>query len=215
MRVDKCLGILLTAVLSLSLCQPSWALSLDVAIVTAVQGTVMLTMEKEASKPLVAFSKLQQGNRLALKQNAKMQVVYFENGRQETWNEQGVVEIGTQESNSTLKPEVKLLPPLLARQLVKTPASNIQGRAGMIVMRSISTPEKVKSIEDNYADLRKQAEPSDISPELYVLSALFEVKEFGRIRSLLADLGKTYPERADVKDLISHYQRMVELANSK
>lgn len=212
--IDKFLGILLTAVLSI-LCQPSWALSMDVAIVTSVQGTVTLAIEKEASKPLLAFSKLHQGERLALDQNAKIQVVYFENGRQETWHGQGVVEIGTQESNSTLKPEVKLLPPLLAKQLVKTPASNVQGRAGMIVMRSISTPEKIKSIDDNYANLRKQAEPSEISPELYLLSALFELKEFERIRGLLSDLDKKYPERADVKDLINHYTRMVELATSK
>ncbi|MDD5176403.1 MAG: hypothetical protein PHQ05_08295 [Sterolibacterium sp.] len=212
--IDKFLGLLLTAVLPM-LCEPSWALSMDVAMVTSVQGTAMLANEKEVSKPLVAFSKLHQGERLALNQNAKVQVVYFENGRQETWSGKGVVEIGTQESNSALKPEVKVLPPLLAKQLVKTPAANVQGRAGMIVMRSIATSEKIKSIDENYASLKKQVEPGEISPELYLLSALFEIKEFERIRSLLSDLGKTYPERADVKDLVSHYQRMVELATSK
>lgn len=212
--MDKLLVILLSAVLPI-LCESSWALSMDVCMVTSVQGSVMIAIEKETSKPLVAFSKLHQGEKLTLSQNARMQVVYFENGRQETWNGKGVVEIGSQESNSALKPEVKILPPLLAKQLVRTPASNVQGRAGMIVMRSISTPEKIKSIDDNYADLRKQTEPGEISPELYLLSALFEVKEFERIKSFLSALDKTYPERADVKDLVSHYRRIVELAASK
>lgn len=210
--IDKLIGLLLTAVLLLSM-GSAMALSMDVAIVTSVQGAV--TLAKEAGKPLVAFSKLQQGEKLTLSQNAKVQVVYFENGRQESWSGKGVVEIGAQESSSTLKPEVKTLPPLIAKQLVKTPAANAQGRAGMIVMRSIATPEKVKAIDDNYANLKKQAEPGEVSPELYLLSALFELKEFDRIRGVLSELGKNYPERSDVKDLIGHYQRMLAQAASK
>ena len=199
----------------LMLSQSSWALSMDVAVVTSVQGPILQIDAKETGQPLIAFSKLHQGDKLEIKQNSRMQLVYFESGRQETWSGPGVVEIGTQASNSSLKPEVKLLPPLLAKQLSKTPASNVQGRAGMIVMRSISTPEKLKSIDENYASLRSQVAPNELSPELYLLSALFEAKEFERIKAYLVDLGQQFPDRDDVKDVISHYGRMVTLATSK
>lgn len=214
MRALGLIGRMLVLAVSI-MTGPAMALSMDVAMVTAVQGTATLSFEKEAAKPLVAFSKLRHGEQLGLSQGARVQVVYFENGRQETWSGKGIVEIGGQESVSALKPEIKMLPPLITKQLLKTPASTAKGRAGMIVMRSIATPEKLKGVEENYANLRKQIEPSEISPELYLLSALFELKEFDRIRSLLADLTKRYPERPDVQDIVSHYGRMVELATSK
>lgn len=188
------------------------AFSLDTAMVTQVQGTVSLTNNKEQGKPIVAFTKVKNGDKLSLGQNVRIQLVYFDGGRQETWQNNGQIEIGNRESQSTnLKPEVRQLPPILVRQLVRTPSADVKNRAGMIVMRAVMASDKLKELEDNYANLRAQSDPTDIMPDLYLLSGLFELKELERVKSVLANLQTKFPDRKDVKDTVQHYNRLIAI----
>ncbi len=58
----------------------------------------------------VPFLKVDTGDKLTLSNGARIQIVYFGNGRQEVWKGNGPIEIGGLESKSTLKPEVSQLP---------------------------------------------------------------------------------------------------------
>lgn len=192
------------------------ALSMDTGMLTQVQGSVTLAGEKDNGKAALAFSKVRAGDKLTLSKGAHLQVVYFEGGRQETWQGSGQVEVGASESKSaTLKPEVKQLPAILVKQLVRTPSPDLKNRTGMILLRSITTPDKVKSLEDNYTAMRKEIAPTDFTPEMYLLSGLFEMKEYQKIRDVLADLSAKQPGNADAKAIVDHYSRMTDIATSK
>jgi hypothetical protein len=141
----------------------------EVGLVTSITGRVLLQEEKAASE-LKPFVKLRAGDRLTLEGAARLQVVYFDGGRQETWQGAGQLEIGARAGNALkggLQPEVKVLPAILVKQLSKTPSADDGVKAGMVRMRSMPTGGTLESLEKNYAELRKQADAADHNPELY------------------------------------------------
>ncbi len=192
------------------------ALSMDVGMLTKSQGGVVFSSDKDSGKPAVAFTKVRVGDKLKLSQDAHLQLVYFDGGRQETWQGAGQLEVGATESkSSTLKPEVKQLPLMLVKQLVRTPSPDIKSRTGMVLVRAMATPEKIKSLEDNYAAMRKDISADDFTPELYLLSGLFELKQLQKIREVLADIAAKHPNNDDAKAVVEHYSRLCDLAESK
>ena len=99
----------------------------DAGMITQISGDVSITAES-GKRAAVPFLKIATGDKLTLGNGARVQMVYFGNGRQEIWNGGGLVEVGSLDSKSTLKPEVKQLPPLVVNQLAKTPAAGQQGK---------------------------------------------------------------------------------------
>lgn len=191
------------------------AWSAEVGLVTAVSGSVRLQEEKAAESALKSFVKLRAGDWLTLEGGARLQMVYFDGGRQETWQGAGQLEVGTVASTSIkggLQPEVKTLPAILVRQLPKTPSPDGNIKAGMIRMRSMPSGGTLESIEKNYADLRKQAEAADRNPELYLLAGYFELREYGKVDALLRQLGEKSPGDHEVKALTALYKRAINNA---
>ena len=90
-------------------CSQAWAT--EVALVTSVQGKVTRLAEV-TPVPVEAFVKLKAGDRLKLEANSRLQVVYFESGRQETWSGPGSLETSLREGKPSGLPaaEVKSLP---------------------------------------------------------------------------------------------------------
>lgn len=182
----------------------------EVGLVTAVSGSVRLQEEKAAVIALRPFVKVRAGDRLTLEGPSRLQLVYFDGGRQETWQGTGQLEVGAVASTAAkggLQPEVKTLPAILVKQLSKTPSPDGNVKAGMIRMRSIPAGNTLESLERNYADLRRQAETADRNPELYLLAGYFELREFDRVDGLLRQLGETSPGDREVKALTALYKR--------
>lgn len=191
----------------------TWAV--EVGLVTAASGGIKLQEEKAAASELKAFVKLREGDRLTLQENARLQVVFFDNGRQETWQGAGALEIGGASSKAVkggLQAEVKTLPPILVRQLSKTPSPDGSVKTGMIRMRSMPAGGTLESVESSYADLRKQAEAADRNPELYLLASYFELREFDRLEGLLRQLIGKNPGDAQLVMLNSLYSRAISNA---
>jgi hypothetical protein len=189
----------------------------EVGLVTAVSGKVSLQAEKEkaAAAALKSFVKLRAGDRLTLEDGSRLQLVYFDGGRQETWQGAGQLEVGTAASAALkggLKPAVKTLPAILVKQLSKTPSPDGNVKAGMIRMRSMPSGGTLESLEKNYADLRKQADAADRNPELYLLAGYFELREYDKLDALLRDLGEKSPADQEVKALTALYKRAVNNA---
>ncbi len=188
----------------------------EVGLVTLVDGNVRLQEEKAAGSPLKPFIKLRPGDLLALGAAARLQIVYFDGGRQETWQGAGRLEIGTQASAAVaggLEPQVKVLPAILVKQLSKTPAADGNVKAGMVRMRSMPGAGTLESLERHYAELKKTAEAGDRNPELYLLSGYFELHEYDRLDALLREMGEKSPEDFEVKTLSSLYKRA--MANAR
>lgn len=192
----------------------SLAWGAEVGLVTSLAGKATLQEEKTASE-LKPFVKLRAGDRLALGGGTRLQLVYFEGGRQETWQGAGQLEVGAGASKvlkGGLQPEVKILPAILVKQLSKTPSADGNVKAGMVRMRSIPSGGTLESVEKTYADLRQKADAADRNPELYLLSGYFELREFERVEQLLRKMDEKAPGDMEVRMLKSLYARAISNA---
>lgn len=194
-------------------CLSTAAWSAEVGLVTAVAGSVRLQEEeKKAESELKPFVKMRPGDRLTLEDAARLQMVYFDGGRQETWRGTGQLEVGAGSSRvvrGSLQPDVRTLPAILVKQLSKTPSPGDSVKAGMIRMRSMPTGGTLESVEKNYAELRRQADAADRNPELYLLAGYFELREYDKLDALLGELGGKAPGDPEIKALTALYKRAV------
>lgn len=179
-----------------------WA---DQAMLTQVSGQVSVE-GKDGKRAGVAFLKVATGEKLSLGADARVQIVYFGNGRQEVWSGAGQVEVAGLEGKSTaLKAEVKQLPPLVVNQLAKTPAAGQQGKAGMILVRSLENPDAVDHLDKQYEELKRATAAGDTTAEVFLLSGLIELKEFARAKDLLAKL----KDQPGYQPLVDHFSPLV------
>ncbi|MDP1612621.1 MAG: hypothetical protein Q8M11_16335 [Sulfuritalea sp.] len=190
-------------------CSQVWAA--EVALVMSVQGRV-LRLGDAAPAPVEAFVKLKEGDRLSLEKDTRLQVVYFENGRQETWSGPGRLDMTAREGKASgLSPaQVKQLPLVMAKQLARTPALDSHGRGGVTRLRAVRSPDALAKLESTYQDLRTTAGRDELGPEAYLLSALLEIRELDQIDKMLANMQLDWPNNAEAAQLISLYRKAVK-----
>ncbi|MDD5030309.1 MAG: hypothetical protein PHH58_12535 [Rhodoferax sp.] len=193
------------------------ALAADVGIVTALTGSVQLQEGIEPARDIKAFVKLRENDKLTLKANTRLQIVFFEKGAQETWQGAGVLRLGSAFSQliqGNPQVERKNLPLILVNQLTKTPSLD-RGRAGMVRVRAMHAPDELVTLEKNYTDLRKNVPASERSPELFLLAGYFDLKEFEKLKFHLDQLVQNSPEDIEIKALQAHYAKAMDLAKVK
>lgn len=192
-------------------CSQVWAA--EVALVMSVQGRVV-RLADAAPVPVEAFVKLKEGDRLSLERDTRLQVVYFENGRQETWSGPGRLEMTANEGKASGLPaaEVKTLPLVMARQLARTPALDSQGRGGVTRLRALQTSDAVARLESSYQELRAQAAADDLGPEGYLLAGLLDMRQLDRIEKTLDRLQQERPQSDQAAALVSLYRKVVKQA---
>jgi hypothetical protein len=141
-------------------------------------------------------------------------VVYFENGRQETWSGPGRLDLAMNEGKASGMPavQVKQLPLVMARQLARTPALDSQGRGGVTRLRAVRSPDALAKLESSYQELRTQAGSDELGPEVYLLSALYEIRELERVEKVLANLQQDWPNNPEAALLISLYRKAMKNA---
>jgi hypothetical protein len=180
-----------------------------VAMVLSVAGDVTLDVQGKAVK-VEPFSRLLEGDRVKLGRDAKVSFVYPRSGRQENWSGIGALLTGDSESIAAAgKPvvEVKQLPTYVAKQMARTPVSDTSGKAGMVRMRAISSPENLDKLEKQVEQMRAEASPNDRTPDVYWLAGLHEMGMSERLEAELDKLQKTYPGDASVNALVKAYAR--------
>ena len=193
------------------------AAAAEVGLVTAVSGNIKLQEEKATAHELRPFVKLREGDLLMLEGTSRLQMVYFEGGRQETWQGVGALEVGNGSSmalSGSLQTDVKTLPAILVKQLSKTPSPDGNIKAGMVRLRSIPPYDRLETVEKDYAEMRKLAEASDRNPELYLLASYFELREFDRLEALLRNLNEKTPGDPGLVALNALYSRAITEAKS-
>lgn len=188
------------AVLTLALAATQ-ALAADTGFATQVSGAVAF----KDGVPLTPFAKLRGGDLLLLKPGAKLQLVYFESGRQETWGGACVLTVGARESAATNcpPPAVRQLPPPVLSALLRTPdvIGDIRNRSGMVRMRSVPKPDQVTVARETYKSLRAEAAEDDITPELYLFSRLSALNQTGALDEVLAAMEKRQPNNPEIAAL--------------
>lgn len=189
----------------------AWAT--EVALVMSVQGRV-LRQATPAPLAVETFVKLNEGDRLSLAQGSKLQLVYFESGRQETWSGPGSLDLALREGKSSgmAAPEVQQQPLSLTKQLARTPALDSQSRGGVTRLRALQTPDAVARLESSYQELKSKAAADDLGPELYLLAGLLDLRQLDYIEKVLDRLQQERPQSDQAVALVALYRKVVKQA---
>lgn len=191
------------------------AASAQEAMLTQVSGDVKVT-GAEGARAAVAFLKVNPGDKLTLSGNARVQMVYLASGRQEIWKGAGTVDMGAQEGRSaTLKAESSQLPPIILKQLARTPAVGQHGKTGMVMLRSLDDLAAADHLDEDYGKFRAAAAPGDPTPEVFLLSSLIDFEQYDRARKVLSDLQAKHAAEPAYAAVIEHFSRLVSEASKK
>jgi hypothetical protein len=189
--------------------------SAQVAMLTQVTGDVTVA-GKEGGRAAVPFLKVNDGDALTLTAGARVQMVYLTSGRQEIWKGAGSVEVGAQQSRSTsLTPEASVLPPIVLKQLAKTPAVGQHGKTGMVMLRSLDNLDAEDQLEKDYADYRAKAAPDDTTPEVFLLSGLLDLQDYDRAKKVIEDLKPKAATEPAFAAVVEHFSRLIAEATAK
>ena len=187
------------------------AAAADAALAISVQGRV--TRLGEASLGAIeALVRLREGDRLALEPRSRLRLVYFDNGRQETWSGPGRLEVTTREGrpDGLAAAEIRSLSMAAARQIARTPDA---GDPRPARTRAVPTPDALGRLDEAYRSLRaSRADADDLSPEIYLLSGLFELREFDRVERAMADLQQERRGNPEAGLLVALYRKAVRNA---
>ena len=193
-----------------SLTGAAWAQD---AMLTQVTGKVGVS-GKGGARDAVPFLKVNEGDKLTLAANARVQMVYLASGRQEIWKGSGEVVVGSQEGRSpSLKAEASQLPPLILKQLAKTPAVGQQGKTGMVMVRGLDDLAALDQLEKDYAEFRARAAADDVTPEVFLLSGLLEYQDYDRARKVLADLKEKQRTQPAYQAVVEHFGKLIDAAS--
>jgi hypothetical protein len=202
-----------TGLFVLIACSLAGAAHAQEVLLTQVAGTVNVS-GKDGARAAVPLLKAIEGDRLTLAGNARVQMVYLASGRQEVWKGAGEVVVGAQGGQSaSLTPEASQLPPLILKQLAKTPAVGQQTRrTGMVMVRSLDDLDAEDRLEKDYADFRAKAAADDPTPEVFLLTGLLEFQHYDQAKTVLADLKAKHGTVPAFQAVIEHFQKLVDAA---
>ena len=186
--------------------------------VTNAEGESFYIDDSKQEHKLQGFAKLSPGTGIVMRKGASLQLVYLSNGKQETW--QGPANFtatasGSNNIQSENLPAVKTLPPFMLSVLMKSPEviSSIKTRQGMIRVRSLMTARKVKEAEENYRNMLRETDKTDITPEIYLITTLDELKVYNRMVRPLKTMIRKQPNNEQAQELYEQF--MAVLNNEK
>ena len=197
----------------------------DVGIVTQLSGEATYWNESYQRTPekAEAFMKIRRGDYFKIPAGGGIQLVYFENGRQETWKgpasfmvgevqsrvekgrevpgQPGVVMLSTEASQG-----MRRIPVLLRRARVSWSGGGVMVRGVPGVSAKPVAPTKEEQAEiamakETYQKLREQAKPDDITPELTLLGVLADYEQYEEMEQVIKNAMKIHPDHQVLKEL--------------
>ncbi len=188
----------------------------DVGLVNQLSGNVSYTSGKETAKAS-AFMKVREGDKFSVPAGAQVRVVYFQNGRQESFSGPAGFTAGAQQSTvqSGAQPQVVTLPAGVSQKIAQTPEL-IQiarlGRSGGVAVRGTGrearlNPQQqaeVRQAKETYKKLRAQSAADDITPELYLYSVLQDNLLYNDMKPVVDDMARRQPGNADITAMLEY-----------
>lgn len=218
-------GLALSFQLSYS---PAYAVQPDIGMVIRLTGTVTYWHEGEEQSPqtVQTFMKVRRNDYFDLSAHGVVQLVYFSNGRRETWTGPGAFKVGENRSEAVGKPgqseapqvislptavvdEVKRVSPLVdPSKLHRSGGSQVRGNGNAqdtapLPPLELTEEEKaeVAKARQVYNSIIDKVDPEDIMPELYFFSVLADYDQFDEMQKLLGTMRKKQPENAGIDRL--------------
>jgi hypothetical protein len=181
----------------------------DVGLVNLVSGEVSYAPQGGAAARVTAFMKVREGDRFNVPGGAQVRLVYFQSARQESFTGPSVFSSGSQQSavQSGAQPQVTSLPAGVPQRIARVPELMQNAKLGGIQVRGSPpagrrAPEGyVQEARQTYDSLRKTLPGDDITPELYLYSALNEYQLYDDMRPVVDEMLRKQPKSDDVKAL--------------
>lgn len=210
MKIRKNVGQFLAGVTLLTASGAALATGTEVGLITQATGAVQVMAPGSKATPAVSFAKLKAGSKVSIGSDGRFQVVYLNSGRQESWAGGSEIEVGENASKpikAKRLPAVKQLSPLIMKGLTQAPAmiANMKSRQGMIRVRAVADWEKAEEAEKNYKMLRTQVVADDVTPELYLLAVLSELKLYDKMKQPLDEMISRQPGNEEISAMHAAY----------
>lgn len=187
-----------------------YAQGINVGLVQQVAGDVSYVSSSGTGTPH-AFMKMRQGDRFTMAAGAQVQVVYFQNGRQETWRGPASFKSGTEHSESLAGTvyEVTNLPVAVPQRIQRIPELIQMAKLGGMQVRGLM-PKQQASLEQqaevaaaraSYTQLRQQLPQDDITPELYLFTVLQDYLLYGDMKTVVDEMLRKQPGNVEAQEL--------------
>ncbi|MBV8031553.1 MAG: hypothetical protein JO035_08600 [Betaproteobacteria bacterium] len=180
----------------------------DVGLVNLVNGDVSYTPQSGAPARVKAFMKVREGDRFELPTGTQVRIVYFDGARQENWTGPSGFRAGKAESNPLhgRPADVAKLPGNVPARISRVPELMQNAKLGGVQVRGAQSarpvqPEALQEARTTYQTLRAQLPNDDITPELYLFSALNDYQLYEEMVPVVNEMMRKQPENEDVKSL--------------
>jgi hypothetical protein len=188
---------------------PGQSLPPDVGLITQLSGDVVYWNENYQMKPAKAkaYMKIRQGDHIKLTGGARVRLVYFRSGLQETWQGPAAFMVGEERSQTSgkkearIQPEVIVLPAGATTGVRNVPAllqrAGILGSSGMLVVRGdvecstnnspVSAEEQaeIEAAKEVCETLQNPSRADDITLELNLLGVLAKHGQFEEMEKVV------------------------------
>lgn len=184
----------------------------DAGMINQLSGEVQYQPAGGSTARATAYMKLRDSDVVRVPAGASVRVVYFSNGRQESWKGPAAFTVGPSESRGQSgQPEVSQLPGGVPQRLAQTPEM-MQiaklGRAGSVMVRGI-TPStltadqaaEVREARKTYESMMSAAPADDIMPEIYLYTVVQNYSMYDEMKQLVRVMQAKQPNSDIVKDL--------------
>ena len=196
----------------------------DVGLITQLSGDATYWdggLQKTPEKVQV-YMKIRSGDHLKIAAGAMVQLVYFQNGRQETWKGPAALIVGEVQSRVEgekglqEQPEVLILPTEASQGMRRIPVLLRRarlGRSGGTLVRggtegtqkaivpSREDRAEIAMAKETYQKLRRQTKADDITPELNILGILADYEQYEEMERVIKDALKMQPNNEVLKEL--------------
>jgi len=180
----------------------------DVGLVNLVNGDVSFIPTSGQPGKVKAFMKIRDGDRFELPAGAQVRIVYFDGARQERWQGPSSFRAAKTEGApiSGKAAEVTRLPGTTSARMARVPELMQNAKLGGIQVRGAQAaraapPEALDEARATYQKLRSQLPGDDITPELFLFSALNDYQLYEDMVPLVNEMQRKQPESDEVKAL--------------
>ena len=192
--------------LMLALLGTGYAQEADVGLMQQLSGEVTYSGGKAK-----AYMKMRRGDRYSLSAGAQLRVVYFRNGRRETWRGPAVFRSGTEHGDalSGTVYEVADLPLDVPQKIQRIPDLIQIAKLGGVTVRGLQpkqrpNPEQraeIAAARATYAELRRRLPQEDITPELYLFTVLQDYLLYDEMQALVDEMLQLQPADPEAQQL--------------
>jgi hypothetical protein len=180
----------------------------DAGLVNLVSGEVSYAPQSGSVGKVTAFMKVREGDRFTVPAGASIRLVYFQGGRQEAFSGPSSFTAGAQQSSvqSGAQPQVTVLPAGVPQRIARVPELMQNAKLGGIQVRGQPPAKRapdgfVREAQATYEAMRKEMPGNDITPELFLYSALNEYQLYEEMSPVVQEMLRKQPASEDVRAL--------------